>query len=149
MLRNLESQENLDISNETKLLINRYRILKALEHASRKYANDVDNIIIEEMGGNIGEMKNLFISLAFISLADNSIKSQDYLKSLELATQSALFRILKDKGELEEAVAELFYREYKGIGMEDVVNNSIVNKYASHIRYYLNHPEIKKDYKLA
>lgn len=144
----MKSQKNLGVNDETKLLINRYRILKALEHASRIYANNIDEIIIEEMGNNLKEMKDLFISLALVSYVNNSVKSQDYLQSSELAIQSALFRILRDKGELEKAVAELVYREQNSVGAEDKIDNGIINKYASHLRYYISHPELSKDYKL-
>ena len=80
--------------------------------------------------------------------ANNSISSPDYLQSKELAIQSALFRILKERDELENAIAEITYRELNYIGPDERVDDEVVNDYASHLRYCINNPKAMRDYKL-
>ena len=147
--REIGKAVNLGLSNETKFLVTRYRVLKALEHVSHKFVKNIDNLILEDMGEDVRGMKDLFISLAFVAHAENATKSEEYLHSTELSIQSALFRILKEKEELEETVAELVYKEINQLGIEDKVDDKVVESYASHLRYYLNHPEVAKDYKLT
>ena len=101
------------------------------------------------MGEDVRGMKDLFISLAFVAHAENETKSEEYLHSTELSIQSALFRILKGKGVLEETVAELVYKEINKLGMDNEVDKVVVEDYAAHLRYCLRHPEVMKEYKLT
>jgi hypothetical protein len=140
---------NLGLSNETKFLVTRYRVLKALEHVSHKFVKNIDDLILEDMGEDVRGMKDLFISLEFVAHAENATKSEEYLHSTELSIQSALFRILKEKGVLEETVAELVYKEINKLGMDNEVDKEVVEDYAAHLKYCLSHPEVMKEYKLT
>ena len=130
---------NLGCNPQTKYLISRYRILRALEHASRKFTKNMDKIVKEELGNDLFLTKVLFIEYAYNSHRNHLISEENFLCSNSLAIQSSLYRVLKENDMLEEAVAELVCKE---------INSNAIEDCAGHLRYYLNHPEIVKEYKI-
>lgn len=136
---------NLGCNEETKHLVLRYRILKALERSAHKFAPNLDQAVREEIGENYKLAKDLFINYACKIHENNLLSSEDYLHSNELGILSSLFNILKDNNLLEEAIAEVTYRELGN----SKINEKQIRDYASHLCYYEEHPEIHKEYKLV
>ena len=136
---------NLGFNAQTKYLISRYRILKALEHASRKFAKNMDKEVKEELNNDLTLAKTLFIEYAYETHENRLISEEDFLLSNPLAIQSSLYRVLKENDMLEEAVAELVYKELNK-GKETDLN--VIENYAGYLRYYLSHPEIAKEFKI-
>lgn len=136
---------NLGFNAQTKYLISRYRILKALEHASRKFAKNMDKEVKEELNNDLTLAKTLFIEYAYETHENRLISEEDFLRSNPLAIQSSLYRVLKENDMLEEAVAELVYKE---LNKGNEINPDIIEDYTAHLRYYLSHPEVVKEYKI-
>lgn len=136
---------NLGCNEETKHLILRYRILKALERSAHRFAPNLDQAVKEEIGENYILAKDLFVNYAVKIHENNLLASEEYLHSNELGILSSLFKILKDNNLLEKAIAEVTCKELGNLEM----NEEQVNEYASHLCYYEAHPEIHKEYKLV
>ena len=130
---------NLGLNEETKHLVSRYRILKALEHSACKFAPNLDEIVNEELGDNYEEAKDLFVKYAYDVHANNLLADEGYLRSNELGILASLYRILETNDLLEEAVAEVTCWE---------LGNNKIEDYSSHLKYYISHPEVHKEYKL-
>lgn len=139
-------ENNLGYSWETRVLIALYRKERSLEINARKFASNFDKLVNEELKGDMKLAKTWFIDNAYEVQKNSSIKYEEHVSSDKAAIQASLYRILKKEGLLEDAIAELTYWINYG-GNE--LNNKIVESYASHLRYYLNHPEIHYEYKLT
>ena len=136
-----KKENNLGYNFDTKRLISCYRELKYTELGARKFAPNFDEAVREESGDNIEELKNYFISYA---LEIYPSVPKDYPCSNKVGIFASLFRILKEKGLLEEAVAEvacLIIHKRK--------DEKIISDYEAHLRYYLNHLEIHHEYKFT
>lgn len=134
-------ENNLGYNFDTKRLVFCYRKLKHVELGARKFAPNFDKEVIEESENNLEELKDVFISYA---LDLNNPLSEDYFKSNKAEIFASLFRILKEKDLLEEAVAEvacLIIHKRK--------DEKIISDYEAHLRYYLNHPEVHHEYKFT
>ena len=99
-----KKENNLGYNFDTKRLIFCYRELKYIELGARKFAPNFDEAVREESGDNIEELKNNFISYA---IEMYSSVPKDYPCSNRVGIFASLFRILKEKGLLEETIAEV------------------------------------------
>ena len=137
----LKKENNLGYNFDTKRLISCYRGLKFIELGARKFAPNFDKAVMEESGDNIEELKSVFVSYA---LDLDSPLPEDYSRSTRAGIFASLFRILKEKDLLEEAIAEVVCLKLKGNKDKNTIED-----YTSHLRYYINHPEIHNEYKLT
>lgn len=136
-----KKENNLGYNFDTKRLIFCYRELKYTELGAHKFAPNFDEVVREESGDNIEELKNNFISYA---LEVCSSISKGYSCSNRAGIFASLFRILKEKDLLEETIAEvacLIIHKRK--------DEKIISGYEAHLRYYLNHPEVHHEYKFT
>ena len=132
-------ENNLGYNFDTKRLIFCYRKLKYMELGARKFAPNFDDAVRGESGDNPEELKSAFISYIYDM---KSPLPDEYFHSNKAGIFASLFRILKEKDLLEEAIAEVACLTIHGRKDE-----KIIDEYASHLRYYINHPEIHNEYK--
>ena len=136
-----KKENNLGYNFDTKRLIFCYRELKYTELGARKFAPNFDEAVREESGDNPEELKQVFISYIYDM---KSPLSDEYFYSNRAGIFASLFRILKEKGLLEEAIGEVACLTIHGRKDEKIISD-----YEAHLRYYLNHPEIHNEYKFT
>ena len=132
---------NLGCTWETTYLVYQYRIFKSIEHGARKFSPNFDKISFEELNGDYKLAQDVFISY---TLDKEPSLAHDCFKNDKTGIFASLYRILQKEGLLEEAIARSICLKLKGNEDKD-----IINKYASHLRYYINHPDIWHEYKFT
>lgn len=134
-----KKENNLGYNFDTKRLIFCYRELKSIERGAHKFAPNFDEAVREESGSNPEELRKAFIN--YVSDISSPLPDE-YFYSNKAGIFASLFRILKEKGLLEEAIAEIVC-----LLIHRRKDEKIIDEYASHLRYYINHPEIHNEYK--
>lgn len=147
MKQKRKKENNLGFSQDTYYLVNQYRIIKFLERASHRIKNsydfDLDEFIEKEFPTN-RELKDIFIDFIYYSESEEGYKVE-YLKSKQLLHLGSLYRVCQKRGILEDSIAKYVYEVSNSASK---IDRKVVNSYAAHLRYYINHPEIHKEYKL-
>ena len=147
MKQRRKRESNLGFSQDTYYLVNQYRIVKLLEHASHRIKNnlnfDLDEFTEEEFPNN-RELKDIFINYIYYSESEEGRKVE-FLRSNKLLYLGALYRVCQKRGILEDSIARYVYEVFNPTSK---IDRKLVNSYAAHLRYYRNHPEIHKEYKL-
>lgn len=135
---------NLGYSWETKVLVFLYRDFKYIEHGARKFSPNCDEILKKDIAGNLQYAKDKFVCCSLDTLYEESSPYKD-IGSKENGEWASLFRILEKENLLFEAIAEIacIKLNHKEPTEEEI------EKYAAHLRYYINHPEIQSEYKLT
>ena len=135
---------NLGLSQETKYVITEYRILKVLEHIARRLDENADDFIEEKYGRSPKKLRETFVNFA-IWVHNKGIPDLKFYKSNELIILGSLYRALQKRELLDYAIAKV---AYKRMNNSFKIDRKLVNSYAAHLRYYRNHPEIHREYKL-
>lgn len=147
MKQKRKKENNLGFSPDTYFLVNQYRIIKFLERASHRIKSDfnpfLDKCTDEEYTNN-SELKDTFISYIYHSESEEGRKVE-YLRSNQLLYLGSLYRVCQKRGILEDSIAKYVYEVFNPASK---IDRKVVNSYAAHLRYYINHPEIHKEYKL-
>lgn len=147
MKQRRKRESNLGFSQDTYYLVNQYRIIKFLERASHRIKSnlnfDLDEFIEEEYSNN-RELKDIFVSYVYYSESEEGRKVE-YLRSNQLLYLGALYRVCQKRGILEDSIARYVYEVFNPTSK---IDRKLVNSYAAHLRYYRNHPEIHREYKL-
>lgn len=137
--RRKKKENNLGCTWETIYLVSQYRILKSIERGARKFSQNFDKATLEELNRDYKLAQDIFISYA---LDKNPSLIEDCFESNKVGIFASLYRILEKEDLLDEAIASLVCLKLNGNKNKDTIKN-----YASHLRYYLNHPEIHHEYK--
>lgn len=134
-----KKESNLGCIWETVNLVSRYRIFKSIEWGAHKFAPNFDEATLEEINGDYKLAQDLFINYA---LDMEHPLPNDYFKSNKAGIFASLYRILEKEDLLLETIAIVVCLWLKGNRDE-----SVVKDYEAHLRYYINHPEIRHEYK--
>ena len=139
-------EANLGFSEVTRYLVTQYRILKFLERASHRVNYDfglsLDKCVDEEY--NNKDLKETFVAYVFHAESEEGRKVE-FLRSKELAYLGSLYRVSQKRGILEDGIARYIFEV---LNPASKIDRKKVNTYAAHLRYYRNHPEIHREYKL-
>ena len=139
-----KKENNLGFSQETKFLVTEYRMLKVLEHIARRLDENADDFVEEKYGRSPKKLRETFVNFA-VWAHDKGIPDLKFYKSNELIILGSLYRALQKRELLYYAIAKVAYKRMNDFSK---IDRKLVNSYAAHLRYYRNHPEIHREYKL-
>lgn len=139
-----KKENNIGYSWDTKILVLLYREFKFIKHGVRKFSPNYNEALEKNIIDDLQSVKDKFISYSLDIVNKKSSLYKDNGNN-EKDEWALLFCILEKEDLLAEAIAEIAYiRLFHKEPTEEEIE-----KYAAHLRYYLNHPEIHHEYKLT
>ena len=121
------------------LLATQYRLLKLLEHCSRR----VNFSYVNPTTLRDEEIKEEFKRLVLKTKEDNLFEDESYYDSNEIVIQGVLFNTLKDKGLIAEAIAEI----ESSLSKRDISEEE-VKEWSDFLNYCVSNPKEMNKYKV-